>query len=401
MNRISHWIDGKVVEGTVRPRRARCSTRRPGSRRRASTSPASTRSTPPSPSARAAFPAWRATSLSRRAEVMFHLRELVDANRKEIASLLTAEHGKVLVRRPRRGRPRPGEHRVRLRHPAPAEGRLQRAGGDRRRRLLDPPAARRRRRHHAVQLPGDGADVDVRQRPGVRQHVRAQAEREGSVGVDAARRAARHGRAAAGLLQRRARRQGRRRPDPRAPRHRRRQLRRLDADRQVHLRDGDRRTASGCRRSAGPRTTCSCCPTPTSTWPPTPPCRPATARPASAAWRSASCSPSEAIADELVGKIAERIPSIKVGPGNEPDNEMGPLITGEHRDKVRGYVDGAGDRRGHGRRRRARRRARPRASSSSRRCSTTSRRACRRTTTRSSARCSASCGSTTTTRRCT
>src|SRR5207344_115314 len=45
--------------------------------------------------ATAAFPAWRATSLSRRSEVMFHLRELVDANRKEIAMLLTAEHGKV------------------------------------------------------------------------------------------------------------------------------------------------------------------------------------------------------------------------------------------------------------------------------------------------------------------
>ena len=28
---------------------------------------------------------------------MFHVRELVDANRKEIASLLTAEHGKVLA----------------------------------------------------------------------------------------------------------------------------------------------------------------------------------------------------------------------------------------------------------------------------------------------------------------
>ena len=46
--------------------------------------------------AKAAFPAWRATNLSRRAEVMFHLRELVDANRKEIATLLTKEHGKVL-----------------------------------------------------------------------------------------------------------------------------------------------------------------------------------------------------------------------------------------------------------------------------------------------------------------
>jgi malonate-semialdehyde dehydrogenase (acetylating)/methylmalonate-semialdehyde dehydrogenase len=49
----------------------------------------------------------------------------------------------------------------------------------------------------------------------------------------------------------------------------------------------------------------------------------------------------ETIADELVGKIAERIPSVKVGPGTEPDNEMGPLITGEHRDRVRGYVEGA------------------------------------------------------------
>ncbi len=46
--------------------------------------------------AAAAFPAWRATSLSRRSEIMFRFRELVDANRKEIAQVLTAEHGKVL-----------------------------------------------------------------------------------------------------------------------------------------------------------------------------------------------------------------------------------------------------------------------------------------------------------------
>jgi malonate-semialdehyde dehydrogenase (acetylating)/methylmalonate-semialdehyde dehydrogenase len=44
----------------------------------------------------AAFPAWRATALSRRAEVLFRLRELVDANRKSIAATVTAEHGKVL-----------------------------------------------------------------------------------------------------------------------------------------------------------------------------------------------------------------------------------------------------------------------------------------------------------------
>lgn len=47
--------------------------------------------------AKAAFPAWRSTSLSRRAEVLFKLRHLVDENRHEIAKLLTAEHGKVLA----------------------------------------------------------------------------------------------------------------------------------------------------------------------------------------------------------------------------------------------------------------------------------------------------------------
>ena len=93
-------------------------------------------------------------------------------------------------RRPGRGGPRPREHRVRLRHPPPAEGRLQRAGLDRRRRVLDPPAARRRRRHHAVQLPGHGADVDVRQRHRLRQHVRPEAVREGPVGVAVPGRAA-------------------------------------------------------------------------------------------------------------------------------------------------------------------------------------------------------------------
>src|SRR6059058_1360981 len=49
----------------------------------------------------------------------------------------------------------------------------------------------------------------------------------------------------------------------------------------------------------------------------------------------------DSIADDLVDKIKDRIPSIKVGPATEPDNEMGPLITGEHRDKVVGYLDGA------------------------------------------------------------
>src|SRR6266571_4871903 len=45
--------------------------------------------------ATAAFPAWRSTSLSKRTEILFRIRNLVETHRKEIAGHLTAEHGKV------------------------------------------------------------------------------------------------------------------------------------------------------------------------------------------------------------------------------------------------------------------------------------------------------------------
>ena len=45
------------------------------------------------------------------------------------------------------------------------------------------------------------------------------------------------------------------------------------------------------------------------------------------------------IGDELVGKIAERIRGLRVGPGSDEGAEMGPLVTREHRDKVAGYLD--------------------------------------------------------------
>jgi malonate-semialdehyde dehydrogenase (acetylating)/methylmalonate-semialdehyde dehydrogenase len=45
--------------------------------------------------AKAAFPPWRATSLSRRTEILFRIRNLVETHRREIAAFLTAEHGKV------------------------------------------------------------------------------------------------------------------------------------------------------------------------------------------------------------------------------------------------------------------------------------------------------------------
>ncbi|HEY8631209.1 MAG TPA: CoA-acylating methylmalonate-semialdehyde dehydrogenase [Gaiellaceae bacterium] len=46
-------------------------------------------------------------------------------------------------------------------------------------------------------------------------------------------------------------------------------------------------------------------------------------------------------ADRLVKAIHERLPKIKVGNGLEPDVEMGPLVTREHRDKVASYIEGA------------------------------------------------------------
>src|SRR6266536_887620 len=43
--------------------------------------------------------------------------------------------------------------------------------------------------------------------------------------------------------------------------------------------------------------------------------------------------------DELIGAIKERLPKVKVGDGMQPDSEMGPLVTREHRDKVASYID--------------------------------------------------------------
>jgi len=48
-----------------------------------------------------------------------------------------------------------------------------------------------------------------------------------------------------------------------------------------------------------------------------------------------------AVADPLVDAISARLPHVKVGPGSDPGAEMGPLITKQHRDKVAGYLDSA------------------------------------------------------------
>ena len=44
-------------------------------------------------------------------------------------------------------------------------------------------------------------------------------------------------------------------------------------------------------------------------------------------------------AEPLLEKLLPKIAALKVGPGTDNNNDMGPLITAEHRDKVRSYVD--------------------------------------------------------------
>jgi malonate-semialdehyde dehydrogenase (acetylating)/methylmalonate-semialdehyde dehydrogenase len=45
------------------------------------------------------------------------------------------------------------------------------------------------------------------------------------------------------------------------------------------------------------------------------------------------------IGDELVAKIGERVAKLRVGPGTDAKAEMGPLVTGAHRDKVASYLE--------------------------------------------------------------
>lgn len=95
MRQISHWIGGRTVDG---------SSERSGpvfdpatGERQATVGFASAGDVDAAvASARVAFPEWRATNLSRRAEILFAVRELVSTHRQDLARLVSQEHGKVL-----------------------------------------------------------------------------------------------------------------------------------------------------------------------------------------------------------------------------------------------------------------------------------------------------------------
>ena len=87
LERVGHWIGGRPVAGTS-GRSGPVFDPATGVRAREVDFASVDEVDAAVAAAKAAFPGWRGTSLSKRAEIMFRLRELVDANRKEIATLL-------------------------------------------------------------------------------------------------------------------------------------------------------------------------------------------------------------------------------------------------------------------------------------------------------------------------
>jgi len=96
VNRISHWIDGAVVAGAS-GRTGRVFNPATGEQTAEVDFASADEVDRAVASAVAAQHEWRAANMSRRAEVLFNIRDLIDANRKEIASVLSAEHGKVIA----------------------------------------------------------------------------------------------------------------------------------------------------------------------------------------------------------------------------------------------------------------------------------------------------------------
>jgi malonate-semialdehyde dehydrogenase (acetylating) / methylmalonate-semialdehyde dehydrogenase len=341
MNDIHHWIDGQIVEGAS-GRSGKVFNPATGEQA-ASVDFANVAEVDAAvAAAKAAFPAWRATGLGRRAEVMFHMRELVDANRKEIASLLTAEHGKVLS--DALGEVARGLENIEFATGIPH---LLKGG-------------------YSEQVSTSVDVYSIRQPLGVvagitpfnfpamvpmwmfanalacgNTFVLKPSEKDPSASMLMAELLAQAGLPAGcfnvvhgdkvavdRLLEH---------PDVEAisfvgstpiAKHiyetgtangKRVQALGGAKNHMLVLPDADLNAAADAAVSAGY---------------------------GSAGERCMAISvvlAVDSIADELVAKIADRLPSIKVGPGNEPDAEMGPLISGEHRDRVRGYVDGATD----------------------------------------------------------
>jgi len=92
---VSHWIDGKLVEGTsertgdVFDPATGTITKRVAFASVADVDTAVAAAT-------AAFAAWRSSSLTERTKVLFRFRELLSLRTEDLAAIITSEHGKNL-----------------------------------------------------------------------------------------------------------------------------------------------------------------------------------------------------------------------------------------------------------------------------------------------------------------
>ena len=93
-SRINHWIGGRLVEGTS-GRHGDVYDPAAGHVHKHVDFASVEEIDAAVAAARAAFPGWRSTSLSKRTDILFRIRNLVDERRHALAALLTAEHGKV------------------------------------------------------------------------------------------------------------------------------------------------------------------------------------------------------------------------------------------------------------------------------------------------------------------
>ena len=93
--RVTHWINGKNWEGT--PERSGDVFDPATGQVTKTVDLASAKVLDEAvAAAKAAFPGWRDTSLTKRASILFAFREILNARKEEVAAIITEEHGKVL-----------------------------------------------------------------------------------------------------------------------------------------------------------------------------------------------------------------------------------------------------------------------------------------------------------------
>jgi len=95
MNQIQHWIDGKLTAGTS-DRRGPVFNPATGDQTGVVLLASASDVDGAVQTARRAFESWRFSSLTQRQNIMFDFRELVVARKMDFAKLLTAEHGKTI-----------------------------------------------------------------------------------------------------------------------------------------------------------------------------------------------------------------------------------------------------------------------------------------------------------------